>query len=52
VIDENVSHIIRAEWVKWRQTSGVLYDKKVSNKLKDKFYMMAIRPAMIYVIKC
>jgi hypothetical protein len=47
-IDEDVSHRIRAGWVKWRQVSGVLCDKKVPNKLKDKFYMTAIRPVMIY----
>jgi hypothetical protein len=47
-IDENVSHKIRAGWVKWRQTSGVLCDKKVPNKLKGKFYRMVIRLAMLY----
>jgi hypothetical protein len=47
-IDEYVSHRIRAGWVKWRQASGVLCDKKVPNKLKDKFYRTAIRPAMMY----
>jgi hypothetical protein len=47
-IDEDVSHRIRTEWVKWRQASGVLCDKKVPNKLKDKFYRTAIRPAMMY----
>jgi hypothetical protein len=25
-IDEDVSHRIRAVWIKWRQTSGVLCD--------------------------
>jgi hypothetical protein len=47
-IDEDVSHRIRAEWVKWSQASGVFYDKKVPNKLKGKFYRTAIRPAMMY----
>jgi hypothetical protein len=51
-INENVSHRIRAGCVKWRQASGVLCDKKVPNKLKDKFYMMAIRPAMMYGAEC
>jgi hypothetical protein len=46
-IDGDVSHKIRARWVNWRQASGVLCDK-VPNKLKDKFYKTAIRPAMMY----
>jgi hypothetical protein len=46
-----VSHRIRTEWVKWRQTSGVLCDK-VPNKLKDKFYRTVIRPVMMYDAKC
>jgi hypothetical protein len=28
-IDEDVSHKIRVGWVKWRQTSGFLYDKEI-----------------------
>jgi hypothetical protein len=32
-IDEDVSHRIIVRWVKWRQTSGVLCEKKVLNKL-------------------
>jgi hypothetical protein len=51
-IDEDVRHRIRARWVKWRQASGVLCDKKVSNKLKGKFYRTAIRPAMMYGAEC
>jgi Reverse transcriptase (RNA-dependent DNA polymerase) len=51
-IDEDVNHRIRAEWVKWRQASGVLCDKKVPNKLKGKFYRTAIRPAMMYGAEC
>jgi hypothetical protein len=51
-IYEDVSHRIRAGWVKWRQASGILCDKKVPNKLKGKFYITAIRPAMIYDAEC
>jgi hypothetical protein len=47
-IDEDFSHRIRAGCVKWRQASDILHDKKVPNKLKGKFYMTAIRPAMMY----
>jgi hypothetical protein len=51
-IDEDVNHRIRAGWVKWRQTSGILCDKKVPNKLKDKFYRTVIRSAMLYGAEC
>jgi hypothetical protein len=47
-IDEDVSHKIKARWMKWRQASGVLYDKRVPQKLKSKFYRTTIRPAMLY----
>jgi hypothetical protein len=30
-IDENVSHKIRAECVRWRQAYGILYDKVPNN---------------------
>jgi hypothetical protein len=51
-IDEDVRHRISAGWLKWCQASGVLCDKKVSQKLKDKFYRMAIRPTMLYGAEC
>jgi hypothetical protein len=51
-IDEDVSHKIKAGWLKWRQASGVLCDPRVLLKLKDKFYRTAIRPAMLYGTEC
>ncbi|PVH37302.1 hypothetical protein PAHAL_6G284100 [Panicum hallii] len=51
-IDEDVRHRISASWLKWRQASGVLCDKKVPQRLKGKFYRTAIRPAMLYGAEC
>ena len=36
----------------WRQAYGVLCDRTVPQKLKDKFYRTAIRPAMLYGVEC
>ena len=38
--------------MKWRHISGVLCDKRVPQKLKDKFYRTTIRPAMLYGAEC
>jgi hypothetical protein len=38
--------------MKWRQASGVLCGKRVPQKLKGKFYMTAIRLAMLYGAEC
>jgi hypothetical protein len=51
-IDEDVSHRIKADRLKWRQVSGVLCDPRVPLKLKVKFYRTAIRPAMLYGAEC
>ena len=36
-IDEDVSPVIKEGWMKWRQASNILYDKRVQHKLKGKF---------------
>ena len=48
-VDEDVSHRIKVGWMKWRQASGVLCDKRVPQNLKGKFYRTAIRPALLTV---
>ena len=51
-IDKDISHRIKVRWMKWRQASSVLCDKRVPHKLKDKFYRTTIRPAMLYGAEC
>jgi hypothetical protein len=51
-IDEDVSHRIKADWLKWHQASGVLCGPRVPLKVKDKFYRTAIRPTMLYGAEC
>jgi hypothetical protein len=41
-IDEDVSHRIKVDWLKWHQTSGVLCDPRALQKLKDKLYRTTI----------
>ena len=38
--------------MKWKQLTGVLCDKKVPIKLKDKVYKMVIKPTMTYGAEC
>ncbi|WVZ91450.1 hypothetical protein U9M48_037618, partial [Paspalum notatum var. saurae] len=51
-VDEDVNHRIKAGWMKWRQASGALCDKRVPQKLKGKFYRTAVRPVMLYSAEC
>ncbi|PWZ30103.1 hypothetical protein Zm00014a_011606 [Zea mays] len=51
-IVKDVSHRIKAGWMKWCQASGVVCDKRVPQKLKGKFYRTTIRPAMLYGAEC
>ncbi|KAM3235512.1 hypothetical protein P3L10_015549 [Capsicum annuum] len=51
-IDKDVSHRIGAGWMKWKLASGVLCDKKVPPKLKDKFYRVKRRGMDAPVRRC
>jgi hypothetical protein len=51
-IDKDVCHKIEAGWMKWQQVSGILCEKKVPQKIKVKFYRMAIRVEMLYIAEC
>ena len=47
-IDEDVRLRISAGWLKWRQASSVLCDRRVPQKLKGKFYRTTICLTMLY----
>ncbi|XP_019236518.1 PREDICTED: uncharacterized protein LOC109216786 [Nicotiana attenuata] len=51
-IDEDVTHHIRAGWMKWRLAFGVLCDKNVSPKLKGQFYKAVVRLTTLYWAEC
>ena len=39
---------IRAAWQKWKDLTGVIYDKRLPMKLKTKVYKTVVRPTLIY----
>lgn len=43
---------LEQDGLKWRGASRVLCDKRIPLKLRGKFYKTAIRPAMLYGVKC
>lgn len=47
-IVEKVASRIRRGWIKWREATGVLSDKKVPLKGKGKFYKSIVRLTMVY----
>ncbi|KAD4385913.1 hypothetical protein E3N88_26082 [Mikania micrantha] len=51
-IDSEVAHRVQVGWKKWRATTSIICDKKFPEKLKGKFYRVAIRPAMMYGTDC
>ena len=43
---------IKAIWCKWREITGVMYDRKIPRKLKSKLYKAVIRPVLLYGAEC
>lgn len=38
MIDEDVAHIIKTGWLKWRSVNGVSCDRTIHTKVKGMFY--------------
>lgn len=51
-ITSDVRARINAAWLKWRQVTGVLCDRRIPDRLKGKFYKMVVRPVALYGSAC
>ncbi|KAK3572560.1 hypothetical protein QTP86_000430 [Hemibagrus guttatus] len=45
---KEVKKRVQAGWNGWRKVSGVLCDRKISARIKEKVYRTVVRPAMLY----
>jgi hypothetical protein len=43
---------MNAGWMKWRQVSGTICDRRMPLKLKGKIYKTIIRPVVLYGSEC
>ena len=50
--EKDVDGRIKVARSRWRDLSGVIYDKKVPMKLKSKLYKTVVRPATVYGSEC
>ena len=50
--EKDVNNRVKIAWSTWMETTGVMCDKNIPTKLKDKVYKTAIKPAMVYVAQC
>ena len=50
--ENDVNNRVKIAWSKWRETTGVMCDRNIPTKLKDKVYKTAIKPAMVYGAEC
>lgn len=51
-IDADVKARMASGWLKWRECSGVLCDKKMPMQLRGKVYRSVVRPALLYGSEC
>ena len=49
---KDINNRVKIAWSKWRETTGVMRDRNIPTKLKDKVYNTAIKPPMVYGEGC
>jgi len=43
---------IKAAWLKWRQVTGVLCDRRMPRRLTGQIYKTVVRPVALYGAEC
>ncbi|VDO87408.1 unnamed protein product [Heligmosomoides polygyrus] len=51
-VEQAVRGRINAAWLKWRESTGVLCDRRCSRTFKGKLYKTVVRPALLYGSEC
>ena len=46
--EREVKKRVQAGWNGWRRVSGIICDRKLSARVKDKVYSSVVRPTMVY----
>ena len=46
--EREVKKRVQAGWNEWRKVSGVICDRKLPARVKEKVYTSVVRPAMVY----
>ena len=46
--EKDINNRVKIAWSKWRETTGVMRDRNIPTKLKDKVYNTAIKPPMVF----
>ena len=47
-----VNNRVKIAWSKWKETTGVMFDRNIPTQLKDKVYKTVIKPVMVYGVEC
>ncbi|VDP56068.1 unnamed protein product [Heligmosomoides polygyrus] len=51
-VDQAVKGRISAAWLKWRECTEILCDRRCSRELKGKLFRTGVRPALLYGCEC
>lgn len=47
-----LKHKMKCGWIKWREASSILCDKRIPILLKSKFYKSVMGPTVLYDSDC
>ena len=47
-MEREIGNRVQAGWASWRKCAGVMYDRRMSMKLKKRVYTTVVRPALVY----